>query len=119
MSSNQLSSIYAEKHIETTTTDITNIENELNLYADQNKSLLKEKQFAEISHNRTKQIVDFILRWASKCEKKLQLINIRAKCLLGDSIIMAATVAYLAPFSCLHRMKIRKAIVNNYIYIYI
>ena len=63
---------------------------------------------AEISHMRTEHIIESIEAYAQKMLGKLNKTKKRVDTLLGDALILAATVVYLGPFSMKERKSIRK-----------
>lgn len=103
--------------------EMKQLENDYEDLCCQHKTIAKQKETAEVSHVRTSQIVHFIVKWSIKCQKNQEALNARflnillclifcrIKCLLGDSIIIAASVAYLSAFSLQQKIKIRKSIV--------
>jgi hypothetical protein len=58
---------------------------------------------AEISHMRTNHIIEQIDKYSEKILNKLIKTKKRIETLLGDSLIMAASVVYLGPLSMKER----------------
>lgn len=56
---------------------------------------------------RTEAIWDHIDTYSKRVEKKKEKLNSRMKTLLGDAIMLAATVVYLGPFSPEERERFR------------
>ena len=61
--------------------------------------LSRDIEEAEISHMRTEQIFEKIKTYTTHLEKKCTNLDSRTKTLLGDSILLAASVVFLSPFS--------------------
>jgi hypothetical protein len=80
---------------------------------EQGMSMSKRIEETEISHVRTEQIIASVLQNATRAEKKLEKIKNRLKNLLGDSLLLACTVAYMGPFSMNDRRKLRKEIAEG------
>ena len=56
---------------------------------------------------RTEHIIDQIEKYCSKVLIQMQKTKKRQECILGDAIIMAASVVYLGAFSMKERKSIR------------
>ena len=69
--------------------------------------LSRQIEEAQISHMRTEAIEEHIWSYDARIKKKLQNIETRVDTLLGDSILLAASVVYLGPFSPEEREEVR------------
>lgn len=74
--------------------------------------LSKKIEVAEISHMRTQHIFDSVKEYGEKVEIKLKRINSRLQALLGDCIVLAASICFLGFFSSDERIEIRSEIVD-------
>jgi len=74
--------------------------------------LSKKVEVAEISHMRTQHIFDSVKDYGQKVSLKLDRINSRLQALLGDCIVLAASVCLLGFFSSEERIGIRHEIVK-------
>lgn len=63
---------------------------------------------------RTEAIEEHIIKYTKRISKKLLNLDSRMETLLGDSIIMAASVVYLGPFSPEER-EMTRAKIKNYL----
>jgi len=70
-------------------------------------SLSRKIEEAEISHMRTEHIYDNVEKYSLKQEKRLDGVTKRSKTLLGDSILLAASVVFLGPFAPEERDSVR------------
>ena len=77
---------------------------------EQEQALGKNIENTEISHVRTEQIIKSINENSDRSKKKLVKIRDRLRHLLGDSIVLAASVAYLGVFNEDLRLEIRRGI---------
>ena len=72
----------------------------------------KKIEVAEISHMRTQHIFDSVKEYGQKVKLKLDRINSRLQALLGDCIVLAASICLLGFFSSDERIEIRHEIVK-------
>ena len=61
--------------------------------------LSRQIEEAQISHMRTEAIEEHIWSYTARIQKKLNNLDSRVDTLLGDSIMLAASVVYLGPFA--------------------
>jgi hypothetical protein len=86
--------------------------NEKILRVQQRDSKLSKKiEVAEISHMRTQHIFESVKEYGQKVKLKLDRINSRLQALLGDCIVLAASICFLGFFSSDERMEMRHELV--------
>lgn len=61
---------------------------------------------------RTEQIVNHIVKYTDRLEKKREDIDNRVRTVLGDSILLAVSVVYLGPFAPEERARLRGEMVK-------
>lgn len=74
--------------------------------------LSKKIEVAEISHMRTQHIFASVGEYGQKVSLKLDRVNSRLKSLLGDCIVLAASLTLLGYFSSDERIEVRHQIVK-------
>jgi hypothetical protein len=74
--------------------------------------LSKKIEVAEISHMRTQHIFDSVKEYGQKVKLKLDRINSRLQALLGDCIVLAASICFFGFFSSDERMEVRHELVK-------
>jgi hypothetical protein len=72
------------------------------------KDVLKRIDMKELKGLRNDHKLKALLKQGKKSEQKLDKVKIRLKNLEGDSLILAASIAYLGAFSLQERMEFRK-----------
>jgi hypothetical protein len=88
-----------EEQIKRYNEDIVNDKNHYEALSDGRFKLSRKIEEAEISYMRTEQIYDLVMKYADNVQKKLKVVVQRQNCLLGDTILMAASVTMLGNFS--------------------
>jgi adenosylmethionine-8-amino-7-oxononanoate aminotransferase len=74
--------------------------------------LSKKVEEAELSYMRTDQIFKNIDEYSKRMEHKLQSVASRTQTLLGDSIVLGASVVYLGVFAPEEREQFRAHIID-------
>lgn len=75
--------------------------------------LSRKVEEAEISYMRTEHIFDQVMSYSKKIEGKLKTIQERQQSLLGDCILLAASVTMIGCFSPEERDKVRSEIIKD------
>ena len=108
--SNIFSVNYAKQSIQVKQEELANFHEQRERQKKIAKVLSSEIEEAQISHMRTEAIEEHIWSYTARVEKKLQNLDYRVKTLLGDSMLMAASVVYLGPFAPEEREECRNRI---------
>ena len=108
--SNIFSVNYAKQSIQVKQEELANFHEQRERQKKITKVLSSEIEEAQISHMRTEAIEEHIWSYTGRVEKKLQNLDYRVKTLLGDSMLMAASVVYLGPFAPEEREECRNRI---------
>ena len=95
---------YARQFIEDKRQEMVELEERYARVREQEGVLSKRIEEAEISHMRTEQIFMEVDKYCGKVHNKLKEVRKRIDTLLGDCIILAASVAFLGVFSVKERM---------------
>lgn len=74
--------------------------------------LSRKVEEAELSYMRTDQIYNNIEEYSKRMEHKLQSVSSRTQTLLGDSIVLAASICYLGVFAPEEREQFRAHIID-------
>lgn len=110
--SNAFSINYSEFFIREKEQELKILDDKIRRVQQRDGQLSKKIEVAEISHMRTQHIFDSVKDYGQKVSLKLDRINSRLQALLGDCIILAASVCLLGFFSSDERMEIRHEIVQ-------
>lgn len=87
--------------------------NEKILRVQQRDSKLSKKiEVAEISHMRTQHIFESVKEYGQKVKLKLDRINSRLQALVGDCVVLAASICFFGFFSSDERMELRHNLVD-------
>lgn len=101
---------YAKQSIKVKQEELEN----LRLQHEEHKKIARELsrriEEAQISHMRTEAIEEHIWSYEARIRKKLENIQNRLKTILGDSLLLAASVVYFGPFAPEEREDVRNSI---------
>mmetsp|Transcript_23297 Transcript_23297/g.22889 ORF Transcript_23297/g.22889 Transcript_23297/m.22889 type:complete len:417 (+) Transcript_23297:1724-2974(+) len=108
ISQNEFSIGYSEQFVKDKKEEVRELKQKMEKIFGQEEHLSRRIEEAEISHMRTEHIFSSIERYATKINKKLKAIESRITNLLGDCVILSASVCYLGSFSIKERVELRK-----------
>jgi len=97
--SNIFSVNYAKQSIEVKMEELENLQQQHEVQKQISNKLSRQIEEAQISHMRTEAIEEHIWSYTDRIEKRLNNLDSRFETLLGDSILLAASVVYLGPFA--------------------
>jgi hypothetical protein len=110
--SNYFSINYSEHYIKEKQIELQILNEKILRVQQRDNKLSKKIEVAEISHMRTQHIFDSVKEYGQKVKLKLDRINSRLQALLGDCIVLAASICFFGFFSSDERMEIRHELVK-------
>lgn len=110
--SNYFSINYSEHYIKEKQIELQILNEKILRVQQRDNKLSKKIEVAEISHMRTQHIFDSVKEYGQKVKLKLDRINSRLQALLGDCIVLAASICFLGFFSSDERKEIRHELVK-------
>ena len=110
--SNCFSINYSEYFIKEKKQELQILDDKIKRVQQRDGQLSKKIEVAEISHMRTQHIFESVKDYGQKVSLKLDRINSRLQALVGDCIVLAASVCLLGFFSSNERIDMRAEIVQ-------
>lgn len=104
---------YSERFIHEKEVRLQKLEEKRERVQRRDGELSKKIEVAEISHMRTQHIYESVKEYGQKISLKHDRVKSRLQALLGDCIVLAASVCFLGFFSAEERITIRQEIVKH------
>jgi hypothetical protein len=111
--SSKFSISYSEQYIRERNAELKVLEEKIHRVKQRDGKLSRKIEVAEVSSMRTHAIYQKVCNYGGKVKSKLELVNSRTKSLLGDCIVLAASICFLGHYSAHERIELRAAIVKH------
>jgi len=103
---------YSRKFLEENRAELKATQAKYESISEHEVELSRKTEETEISHMRTEMIFEQVLAYVEKVQRKLNKVEGKIDCILGDSMLMAACCCYLGIFTLKERDSIRSEIME-------